>query len=147
MTQQTISEYIQLNVEDEKGQCFVTYDHDRFFISASEAACACKRHDETKPFQEQLKKLFDHLAEWLKGHREKIEKAFVTVREGGLLFLVVRNSVPYDSEIENSLLDLDIEVAQASGFDLLAMDVLALPLTSEESYQAFLAPGCTWEYA
>ena len=107
---------------------------------------ACQRHKEITAFQQQFCELLNRLGTWLKANAGKVHKSFVTVRDGGLLFLLVRNSVAFDAELEDALTDLDLATAQDSAFDLIELNVLALPMASEESYRTFLAPSFTWAY-
>ena len=97
-------------------------------------------------FKDQFDLLVSHLAEWLRDRRSDIRDAYLTVCDTGLLFVVVRNSREYERDFEDSLTDLDIEIANDSAYDLIRMDVLALPDVSEDSVRSFLASGRTFKY-
>ena len=62
----------------------------------------------------------------------------ITVRDGGLLFLVVRREAEYEREFEDALTDLDAEIACDEEFDLIRLSVLALPHCPPEAMQSFL---------
>lgn len=133
--------------EDGQRVTVVPENFDKFVISAKEAAAACQRHEETKAFVKQLSNVMDRLAPWIVNHSSQIQDAFLTVRDGGLLFLLIRSSVPYDADLEAALTELDIEIANSDEFDLLELNALALPKSSEVAYSTFLVDDQTWKFS
>ncbi|MBL7132691.1 MAG: hypothetical protein ISS78_01205 [Phycisphaerae bacterium] len=116
-------------------------DHDRFMLSVKDAALACQAGSDYVAFYQQFeKRLLPRLAAWLTEHKEKVHQAFVSVREGGLLFLVVRQQARYDAEFTDDLSALDAEIARNPEFNMIRLDVLALPLVSDEGARSFLNP-------
>lgn len=141
-------EPIQLQYCEKDRKVVVTpSDNDRFVLSVEEAAMACRSMKQLLVFNDQFEHLLSHLAQWMEDHKSKIKKAFVTVRDAGLMFLLVQNQVRFDGEFEDILSDLDIEIAQNPEYSLIHLSVLALPNCSQEGYESFLSPTYTLEYA
>jgi hypothetical protein len=122
-------------------------DEDRFTMTIQEAALACKAGVKQLRFGRQFERtLLPRLGSWMKAHKNKIQKAFLTLGDGRLLFLIVRREVPYDETFENELSDLDISIARDETLDLIRLAVLALPCVSEETYASFLDNRMILEY-
>ena len=83
--------------------------------------------------------LLQGLAEWIHTRVDMLSDAYLTVRDAGLLFVVVRKIRRYDSDFEDKLTDLDVEVANNPDYNLIKMDVLALPNSSDESIKSFVS--------
>ena len=71
----------------------------------------------------------------------------MTVRDAGLLFLIVLNGTEYDSDFESELTRLDIEIANDSDFDLISLSVLALPKCDTVAVESFLSSKMKLRYA
>lgn len=91
-------------------------------------------------FTEQFQALLNRLGGWAKENRSQLTKAFLTIRDADLLFLVIRKDHRLDIEFEDRLSDLDLEIANSPNFDQIRLNVMALPNTNEEGMQSFLAP-------
>ena len=78
------------------------------------------------------------LCRWSQDRAADVESAYITVRDGGLLFLVVRRETEYERDFEDALTDLDTEIACDEEFDLIRLSVLALPHCPMEAMQSFL---------
>ena len=102
---------------------------------------ACEAFSHRDEFVSQFRKLQAKLTSWYESHEQAIAKAYLTVRDSAILLLIVQNSPAFDQELEESLTDLDISVAQDEEFGLIRLNVLALPTASEESIQSFLVSG------
>lgn len=140
-------EPIRLSARAEGQQVVVEPENqDKFVLSAQEAAIACQRHPEMKAFQEQFVELLNRLGLWLHRNPTDVDHAYVTIRDGALLFLIIRKTVPFNRGLEDQLTDLDLAIASDGGLGLIELNVLALPKTSTESYRTFLVPGQTWAY-
>lgn len=147
MTEQTADTPIRLRWRDADKKVVVEPENeDRFMLTAEQAANACQQHQRIGDFKDQLRELLGRLAQWLRDHRDEIDKAFVTVRDGALLFLVVRSDVRYDAGFEDELTDLDMSIAQDEAFDALSVDVMTLPRCNKVAYEAFLSPEYTLAY-
>ena len=120
-------------------------DQDRFSIRVRHAIEMLRQGHHAEKFNGQFRLLLRLLAEWLKD-RTDIEKAFLTHRDGSLSFVVVKVSCEYDDEFEDSLSDLDFGIANDTDLDLIKIDAIALPPTSETALRSFLDPEFTCEY-
>jgi hypothetical protein len=122
-------------------------DEDRFTITVEAAIKACRVFlEQARMFQSQFNHLHKRLATWLKQHNENVNRAYLTVRDADLLFLVVRDSRRYDDEFEDALTELDVSIACDPELDLIKLSVLAVPSASLDSIDSFLAPGKTLTY-
>lgn len=113
-------------------------NQDRFFISASHAAKACANLENQLQKRDQLRDLTLHLGQWLESRGGKIREAFLVGRQDGFLFLVVQKDSAYDRQLEHDLTSLEMAVADSESFNLLYLDVLALPSVPRESLESFL---------
>ncbi|MHB1424924.1 MAG: hypothetical protein ACYC3I_17265 [Gemmataceae bacterium] len=124
----------------DQGEVWVESDDENRFLMTVEAVVrACKTHGRFAEVGKQLRKLARKLTEWLDVHPEDIQEAYLTVRDSGLLFLIVRKTKPFNEALEDALTELDLEIANDETLDLIRFSVLALPATSVESVQSFLA--------
>lgn len=118
-------------------------DESRFVITVGEAIRACRAFDAQLQFERQFKEVLNKLGAWVTTHKAEVSRAYITSRDTGLLFLVVRNVVEYGREFEDALTDLDVDVAQNPNLDLVQLSVLAIPKASDESVASFLNPKLT----
>lgn len=138
---------IQLEWRDDDGLITVTpQDQDRFNIKLSRAIDALQQADKEDQFADQFKLLLKVLAAWLKP-RTDIRDAYLTLRDGGLSFVVVKNLPQYDEQYEDELSDLDFRIANDVDLDLIKLDVIGLPAASEESLRVFFDPNFLFTYA
>jgi len=143
----TRKEPLMLSYEEKGRQIVVTpEDNDRFVTTVEHAIAACQMQQESEEFAKQFDRLLRRLAGWIVEQQDKIKEAYLTVRDAGLLFLVVRKEKHYDRELTDSLTDLDIEIAQSSEFNLVRLSVLALPNASKDSVYSFILPGLSLVY-
>ena len=143
------TEPIRLNYRDSDTQVLVEpSDEDRFIISASEVAEACRQNDKAIRFLTTLQKhLLPRLGQWLSQHSDRVRSAWLSVRDGSLLFVVVRRQAAYDRQFEDALTELDLEIANCDQMDGICLNVLALPNVSDETACSFLDPAVVWEFA
>jgi hypothetical protein len=138
---------IQLNWQEKNSVVTVIPgDEKLFYITIEKAIEACRAKNESVIFINQFMRLLNKLALWNKNHENDISNAFLTVRDANLLFLIVKKSVKFDSEFEDELTDLDIEIAQDKKFNKIKLSVLALPQTDFHSINSFLTPDSTFKY-
>jgi len=123
-------------------------DEDRFFISVDEAIEACKIYDREKKalFRKQFEDLLDFLGEWAHQRRNKLEKVFLTIRDAGLLFLLITKRKTYDEHFEEDLTNLDLEIANSDEFSEVLLSIQALPFCNKSNYESFCYPERTLEY-
>jgi hypothetical protein len=116
-------------------------ENDRFMMTVQAAIRACQAYSHMDEFTAQFKKLHAKLFAWIQAHDSQIARAMLTARDSAILLLIVQRSEAFSQEFEDALTDLDLEVAQDEEFYLIRMNVLALPLASEESIQSFIVSG------
>ena len=86
----------------------------------------------------QLAAVQEVVQSWCRSQVDRISNAYVVLKGDGFLFLVVQKSKEYDRTLEDSLTDLDIEIAQNPEFNHIHLSVLAIPAFSEEAIESFL---------
>lgn len=96
--------------------------------------------DDISEFNDQFEKLLNYLGTWIRSRRELISKAFLTIRDSELLFLVIRNDVKFNMSFDDQLCNLALEVARNPDFGRVRIIVLALPNVSLDSAESFIAP-------
>lgn len=142
-------EYIRLLWSQKDRRVFLeTADSDKFSLTVEEAIYACSVYDKEGKalFKTQFDGLLDHLGSWNYSHREKINKALITLRDNGLLFLVITNHKQYDKSFDELLTELDLEIATAERFSEIKLSTQDLPLCDECNYSSFCNPDFTLEY-
>ena len=133
-----------LNWEDTDKTVVITpADNDRFVLTVQEAIEACRAQSNQGKFRQQFDILMNTLAEWLKENDAKISRSYMTIRDAGLLFLVVRKNIVFDSDFEDILTDLDIKIARDVQLDLVNLSVLAIPYANSDAISSFLRSGFT----
>lgn len=88
--------------------------------------------------ESQFELVLTRLAFWLKENMAKVSEGWVTLRDGGILFLVVSRSSRFDDDLEDAAIDLDLELAKDGDLDLVSVNVLVIPPVSDDSKRAFL---------
>ncbi len=143
-------DYIRLNWKTDRARKVVCTpeDEDRFTLTVEQAIDACKayRSDEKRAmFRKQFTTLLYLLKTWIDKRKGKIQKAFLTVRDNGLLFLVVTSTPSFDSDLEDELTELDIQIANANEFSEIELDLKALPNCDKDNYESFCPPQYSLE--
>lgn len=136
------AEFVKLEWNDTRPVCYKTQDNHIGFTTVQDTV---QRIEIAAPFIEfglHLQETQTLLAKWVFEHQVKIEKAFLTLQDNRLLFLVITKSNNFDDAFEDELSDLDIELARISMFPL---SVQALPNCSKEQYDSFLNPMMSFE--
>jgi hypothetical protein len=98
-------------------------------------------------FSDQFALLLRILAEWLKNHQDEILAAYLTGRDGALVFVIVRKRCEFDDKFEDVVSDLDFRIANDSDLELIRMDAIALPCASQEAVASFIDPRFVLEYS
>jgi hypothetical protein len=129
------SSVIELHFENREGRvCIVPPDNNIMAIPVETAIAACQAFKTQIQFKDQFDQLIATLGEWIAQRNDRIADAYLTVRDSGLLFLLVTKSKQYDDELETALTELDLEIAHDSDFDLISLGVHAIPLGPVESF-------------
>ncbi|MGD0900787.1 MAG: hypothetical protein ABR915_23385 [Thermoguttaceae bacterium] len=98
-------------------------------------------------FSDQFALLLRVLAEWINDHRDAILAAYLTGRDGALVFVIVRNRCEFDDAFEDLVSDLDFRVANDSDLGFIRMDAIALPLASQAAVASFIDPRFVLEFS
>jgi len=121
-------------------------EDDRFLLRVREVINACSAQQKAKDFESQFTDLKNLLANWLHSRKDRFCKAFITVRDGRILFLVVTRNVEYDPEIDDMLTDLDLNIVQTPFVSDIPLSIQALPYCDADVYEGFLSPVIAMEY-
>ena len=129
---------VQLDWADAGGVITVTpRNQDRFTIKVRRAVEILRQSGQESAFREQFRLLLSSLVEWLKDN-VGVNSAYVTIRDGALAFVVVREECAYNEEFEDSLSLLDENIAADPDLDLIQLNALTLPGVSDEALGTFL---------
>lgn len=138
---------VQLDWSKEDGTVTVTpRNEDRFTIKMRKAVEILRQANTEESFEEQFNLLLKEIAEWL-SDRDDIQSAYVTLSDGELSLVVLRNKVAYDAEFEDQLSALDYRIANDPDLDLIHLHTLALPPVSEQALSQFLDRSFVLTYA
>ncbi len=143
------AEPIRLVSRDKGRQVLVCpEDEDRFLLTVQEAIQACRAHkpQDRAAIDKGFNLLKDRLGQWAYRHRDQIHKAFLTIRDAGLLFLVVGKQRHRDNSLEDDLTDLDLDVARTEDLEMIPLSVLAIPRCNQSSYRSFINPSLSLVY-
>jgi hypothetical protein len=113
-------------------------DEDRFVITMREAVAACGAYLEELKFREQFFVLLNQCGAWIDKHKKQIAHAYITIQDGGVLFLVIQKGKARDSSLSNDLSALDIEIANNDNLSLLDVSVLVLPKGTKADVNSFI---------
>lgn len=136
-----VKSHIRLSYTDQDGRVFVDGDQgDRFLLTVQQAVFACGAFNRMADFQTQMSRLIERLNRWGDSQQSKVKEAYLTVRGSGLFYLVVSRDSHHDGELEDALTEVDIEVANDEEFNLIKMEVLAIPDSPKDCVESFLSP-------
>ncbi len=113
-------------------------DKDRYMITMREAVAACGAYLEELKFREQFRVLLNRCGVWINKHEKQIADAYMTIQDGGVLFLVIQEGKVRDSSLSNNLSALDIEIANDDNLSLLDVSVLVLPKGTKADVSSFI---------
>lgn len=131
---------IELHFENQGGQArIVPPDRDIMVMPIELAIEACRAFHQQVKFTDQFKLLVDRLGGWLGEHQDEISSAYLTVRDSGLLFLVVTRERTFNDKLERAVTDLDLEVAHDGDYNLIRFGVHVLPQCDKENIQSFVS--------
>ena len=136
------ADMIELLWEEGDKKVFLELENeDRRVKSVAEVLTATKIGLDFRETEKELKELLGYLADWLKVYVEKVQKAILTVGDGGLLLLIVRNQIKFDDEFEGEVVELDWKVANSSRFQSMSLNIVPLPKCSDDDAMSFADPG------
>jgi len=141
--------YIPTVFSNKQGRMVIrSKDRTRFsaVVRQAVAACGAHRRKDQVVFRKQFENLAGLLGGWVHKRRTRLAKAFLTVWDTGLVFIIVSKERAYNAGLEHDLTHLDIKVAQSKDFSQIALSVQALPCCSSTGYEHFCNPKATLEY-
>ncbi len=77
---------------------------------------------------------------WIVSRNQEVSRAYLTMRDESLCFLVERKVAQYDPSFEDALSDLDIKISEDSDLDGIGVYSMALPPVSDDALESFLHP-------
>ncbi len=110
-------------------------DKMRFDIQKDRAIQILQIADKTG---KQLEFLVNRLAQWIQTRESEIASAYLTIQDGTLVFVVVREKVAYDEDFQDHLAELDFSIANDSELDEIKLKTLALPNVGVSALRSFL---------
>lgn len=119
-------------------------DGDEFILDFDDIVRASRIATSQKDFLQQYSDLLEHTNRWLHSQSEKVDRAYLSLGLGKVDFVVFQKGTRFDREFDESLVELDIEIANRSEFDLIQLDVLALPNCPDEDAASFVPRGSTY---
>jgi hypothetical protein len=87
-----------------------------------------------------FERLQEMIQEWLGGHKDRIQGAtlsFCPHRVGRVQFVVQKKAYGYDAELEDSLADLDLQLANERTLQELNIESTSLPPVTENIFSGF----------
>ncbi|MBX9677205.1 MAG: hypothetical protein K2X38_00490 [Gemmataceae bacterium] len=133
---------IQLRYTDKNQQLVIDDETAGKLVTTVAAAIdACKASGKEDEFWRQFTEMRELLTNWLVDHQELIADAYITVRDSAILFLALQQSPSFNQELEDSLTELDLAIAHNPDLDLIRLNVLAIPKTSQASVESLLVCG------
>ena len=138
---------LQLAWDDIDGRVIVTPENeDRYQLRIDRVVELLQLAQDAESFKNQVNFLHKRLAGWMSA-RDDIENAYLTFRDGALSLVVVRNDPKYCPEFDDALSDLDIEIANDVDLNLIKLNTISLPPTSQEALQQFVDDNFCFLYS
>lgn len=141
LSENRIAAAVQLSYVDGDSQvCVTPKDQDRFALKINIAIELLKEGVGRERFVNQVNLLMRQLSSWIVSHGQEVSRAYLTMRDESLCFLVERKVAKYDSAFEDALSDLDIQISEDSDLEGLVLYSMALPPISDDALESFLHP-------
>jgi len=121
-------------------------DQDRFMLKVEKAIGACQLLMTIEAGMQRFSLLLKRLGEWV-SKRTDSESAWLSLRDGQMLFLVVRKSASYDPRFEDELSSLELEIANDADLGMIPMSTMAMPRASQEALCSFMDPSVAFHFA
>lgn len=114
-------------------------DQQRFEIQKDKAIHALRvAYEQEQQFGKQMNLLLNRLGVWLESQGDEVNDAFLTLQDGSFAFVVIKSQARFDPDLEDSLAELDVAIANDASLDLVGVHTLALPPASPKSLLSFL---------
>ena len=118
-------------------------NEDRFTCSEQDIVEACIARDlgtrVAREFSEQMHHLLSTIGGWIAERKEQIDSAYLRIDGTRPLLVIVQSGVQCDDDLNDALTDLDLQIARGEDFNLIDLDVLAVPNVGSDARLAFLA--------
>lgn len=139
-SQNKLGELIELHFDNEDGKVrVIPADNTLLLMSVEEAISACRASKQQLEFNAQYSQLLNKLGGWIDARKGQIAQAYLTLRDAGLLLLIVTKAAEYGDELEAQITELDMEIANDTDYHLIDLSVLAIPSCSKDSVSSFLS--------
>lgn len=129
---------VQLGYSDHGTVVITPQDEDRFALTIQSAVEACAIHVKREQLEVRFRILLNRLADWLRSRLDAIADALLTERDGMLLFLVVMKKKRFDSNLEEDLTRLELEIRDDPQLEDLPFTTMALPYVDEADLMSFV---------
>lgn len=117
----------------------VPENEDRFVLTSNEVVRACQAYSNAGECVAQYRDLVEHLIQFTRTYRSRIERALLTVRTRDILFLVVSSQAERDDELSDEVTEFELFVAGKEAYSILRFCALCLPLATEAETAQFLS--------
>lgn len=132
---------VQLShIDSDKQVCVVPKDEDRFALKVDLAIELLKEGVGREKFRNQLRLLMKMLSKWIIEHDSEVSRAYLTLRDESLCFLVERQVAKYDGAFEDALSELDLQISNDGDFEEIELYSMAVPPVSDSALESFLHP-------
>lgn len=113
-------------------------NQERFQVQKDRAIEILQLVKDADRFDNQFALLLKTLAQWIRQHEEKIDRAIVTLQDATLAFIVVQRAAKYDEAIVDALAELDFGISNDPDLELVKLKTLALPNVTGAALESFL---------
>ena len=118
---------VELRWDCEAKQVVAQKGDDRVAMPVRQAIDACRAYADQITFKEQFDLLTNRICRWSSQHEDSLHEVYLTARDSGLLFLAVTNTAKYNDGLEESLTDLDLDIANDEDYNLIDLGCHAIP--------------------
>jgi hypothetical protein len=116
-----------------------------YILTMDQAVKACHAYNSQYVFSDQFDSLLAHLVSWCSNRKEVVSRGIMTVRDNGILFVLVQKNLRLDANLESDVSDLMHEIINDSRFSLIRLEVLSLPSCDPEEVTSFVDPKVSFE--
>lgn len=122
------------------------HDKSRFEVQKDVAIKVLRAVPDRSRAVRQIDLLLERIGRWTSERREKLRDIYLTVQDSSFLLVLVQQAARHDDELEETLSELDVEIANDPDFELLKLNAILLPPVTEEALMSFLDPRFLLSY-
>ena len=115
-------------------------DLDRFSVKKDRAIQVLQADHRREIVEKQFNLIFQIMRKWLPGFKSQIDRAYVTTKNGCLFIVVVSSQAQYDEKLQDAVSDIEYTMSNDVNLDLIRIESIVLPLTSDEALASFMDP-------